>query len=49
MSTEKKGIKIPMPWRVKRYYAYVAATIISLVLPWITVNGNHFFLFTGDT
>ena len=48
MSTEKKGIKIPMPWRVKRYYAYVAATIISLVLPWITVNGNHFFLLSFD-
>ncbi len=48
MSEEKKGIKIPTPWRIKRYYAYVAATIIALVLPWIKVNGNHFFLLSFD-
>ena len=48
MSTEKKGIKIPTPWRIKRYYAYAIATVVSLVLPWITINGNHFFLLSFD-
>jgi cytochrome c oxidase accessory protein FixG len=48
MSQEKKGIKIPTPWRIKRYYFYLFATILALVLPWIEVNGNHFFLLSFD-
>jgi len=48
MSEKTKGIKIPTPWRIKRYYAYVMATTIALVLPWITVGGNHFFLLSFD-
>jgi len=45
---QQKGIKIPTPWRVKRYYLYFAVTIIALGLPWITVDGNHFFLLSFD-
>ncbi len=48
MSKEKKGIDIPTPWRIKRYYMYVVATVISLVLPWIKINGHHFFLLSFD-
>ena len=48
MSTEKKGIKIPTPWRIKRYYLYVLVTAIALILPWIQVDGNHFFLLSFD-
>jgi len=48
MSKEKKGIKIPTPWRIKRYYVYAIMTTIALVLPWIEVNGNHFFLLSFD-
>jgi len=48
MSTEKKGIKTPMPWRYKRYFMFSFATIFTLVLPWITYNGNHFFLLSFD-
>ena len=48
MSEEKKGIEIPTPWRIKRYYVYALATIVSLVLPWIKINGNHFFLLSFD-
>jgi len=48
MSTEKKGIDIPTPWRIKRYYVYALMTTIALVLPWITVDGNHFFLLSFD-
>jgi cytochrome c oxidase accessory protein FixG len=49
MSEEKKtGIKIPTPWRIKRYYLYVIATVVALVLPWIKIDGNHFFLLSFD-
>ena len=48
MSTETKGIEIPTPWRIKRYYLYAFVTIIALVLPWIQIDGNHFFLLSFD-
>jgi len=48
MSEKSKGIKIPTPWRIKRYYLYAIVTIIALVLPWIEVDGNHFFLLSFD-
>lgn len=48
MSKENSGIEIPTPWRIKRYYLYIIVTIIALVLPWITVDGNHFFLLSFD-
>lgn len=48
MSEKTKGIEIPTPWRIKRYYVYALATIIALVLPWIQVDGNHFFLLSFD-
>ena len=35
-------------YRIKRYYAYVLATIISLSVPFITINGNHIFLLSFD-
>ncbi len=48
MSKEKKGIEIPKPWRIKRYYVYAMATVVALILPWIKINGNHFFLLSFD-
>jgi len=48
MSEETKGIEIPTTWRIKRYYLYALVTIIALVLPWITIEGNHFFLLSFD-
>ena len=48
MSEKKNDFKIPTPWRYKRYTSYVIATIVSLVLPWIVINGNHFFLLSFD-
>lgn len=32
----------------KRYLAYLVATIIIFCLPFITINGNHFFLLSFD-
>ena len=37
-----------MTYRIKRYYAYVIATIFSLVLPFIKIGGNHIFLLSFD-
>ena len=48
MSGESKGIEIPTSWRVKRYWVYVLATIVALGLPWITIDGNQFFLLSFD-
>jgi len=48
MSKENTGITIPTPWRIKRYYLYAMVTVVALVLPWITIEGNHFFLLSFD-
>lgn len=37
-----------IPYRIRRYWAYVAATIVALGMPWITINGNHLFLLSFD-
>ena len=37
-----------MTYRIKRYYGYVLATIIALVMPFITIAGNHLFLLSFD-
>ncbi len=44
----KEYLKGWIPWRIKRYWTYVIITIIALVLPWIKINGNHFFLLNFD-
>jgi len=44
----KEYLKGWVPYRIKRYWAYVAATIVALVMPWITINGNHLFLLSFD-
>ncbi len=44
----KEYLKDWMPYRIKRYWAYVVATVVALVVPWITINGNHLFLLSFD-
>ncbi len=44
----KEYLKGWVPYRIKRYWAYVAATIVALVIPWVTINGNHLFLLSFD-
>ncbi|RRS32155.1 MAG: 4Fe-4S ferredoxin [Epsilonproteobacteria bacterium (ex Lamellibrachia satsuma)] len=44
----KEYLKGWVPYRIKRYWAYAAATIIALVMPWITIGGNHLFLLSFD-
>jgi len=45
---KKEYLKGWISYRIKRYWVYAAATIIALVLPWIRINGNHFFLLNFD-
>jgi len=44
----KEYLKDWMPYRIKRYWAYVVATVVALIIPWITINGNHLFLLSFD-
>jgi cytochrome c oxidase accessory protein FixG len=33
-----------IPLRYMRYVVFIFATLFTLTIPWVTVNGNHFFL-----
>ena len=44
----KEYLKGWVSYRVKRYWAYVAATVVALAMPWITIGGNHLFLLSFD-
>jgi len=44
----KEYLKGWVPYRIKRYWAYVIATVIGLIMPWITIGGNHLFLLSFD-
>lgn len=37
-----------MPYRIKRYYAYLVITIASLSMPFVRIDGNHLFLLSFD-
>lgn len=37
-------LKGRIPLRYMRYVVFVFATLFTLTIPWVTVNGNHFFL-----
>lgn len=39
---------LPMKYSIKRYFFFLFATLVSLSLPWITVEGAHFFLLSFD-
>jgi cytochrome c oxidase accessory protein FixG len=45
---EKQEIKTHTPYYKMRYLFFVVLTIISLGLPFITINGNHIFLLSFD-
>ncbi len=44
----KEYLKGWVPYRYKRYVFFVLATVVALVLPFITIHGNHFFLLNFD-
>jgi len=37
-----------MNYRIKRYWAYVAATLVALITPFIQIGGNQIFLLSFD-
>lgn len=41
-------LSIKTPYRIKRYYMYAVVSIISLVVPFIRLDGNHIFLLSFD-
>ena len=41
-------LDIKTPYRIKRYYMYAVVSIISLVVPFIRLDGNHIFLLSFD-
>jgi cytochrome c oxidase accessory protein FixG len=48
MSEKDIGLKLPSPWRYKRYYLFIFLTVVALVLPWIKINESYFFLLNFD-
>ncbi|MGE0737828.1 cytochrome c oxidase accessory protein CcoG [Sulfurimonas sp.] len=48
MSESSVGVKLPTPWRYSRYVFFVFLTVAALGLPWIQIDGNHFFLLSFD-
>ncbi len=44
----KEYLKNWIPYRYRRYLFFTIVTIVALVLPWIRINGNHFFLLNFD-
>lgn len=45
-STEELTRKTP--YRFKRYYMYAVVTLMSLIVPFIRIDGNHIFLLSFD-
>jgi cytochrome c oxidase accessory protein FixG len=46
--SETKNFEGIMSYRYMRYYAFFALTVLTLTVPWITIDGNHFFLLSFD-
>jgi len=47
-ANKEKFEKSWVPYYIKRYYFFLLATVTSLVLPFIKINGNHIFLLSFD-
>ena len=47
-SRMKEYLKGWVPYRYQRYIAFLIATIVAIVLPFITIDGAHFFLLNFD-
>ncbi len=48
MSETIDKIKKVIPYRIRRYWFYILVTVMTLITPWITVDGNHLFLLSFD-
>ena len=45
---KNKAKEKKQPFRIKRYYVFAAITLFSLLLPFITIDGNQIFLLSFD-
>jgi len=45
---EKDKFLKKSPYRYKRYIGYISITILSLVIPFIQIDGNQIFLLSFD-
>lgn len=45
---QESELSLGTPYRIKRYYMYAVVSIISLVVPFIRLDGNHIFLLSFD-
>lgn len=45
---EKEDLVGKTPYRIKRYYGYALATMVSIIMPFIIINGHHIFLLSFD-
>ena len=48
MSETLNKIKKSMPYRIRRYWFYIFITVLTLIMPWIVIDGNHLFLLSFD-
>lgn len=46
--SKKEYLKGWVPYSIKRYWAYLAATIVAVGMPFVTIGGNHLFLLSFD-
>jgi len=46
--SKKEYLKGWIPYSIKRYWTYLSISIFALVMPWITIGGNHLFLLSFD-
>ncbi len=44
----KEYLKGWVPYRIQRYWAFIVVTVFGLVIPWIKIDGAHFFLLNFD-
>jgi cytochrome c oxidase accessory protein FixG len=47
-SKAKEFLKGWVSYRTKRYWLFLIVTLVGLVMPWITIDGNHLFLLSFD-
>lgn len=45
---QESELSLGTPYRIKRYYMYAVVSILSLIVPFIRLDGNHIFLLSFD-
>ena len=48
MSKDNVELKLPSPWRYKRYFFFALLTGVAFIMPWIKIDDSYFFLLSFD-